>query len=124
MIYYSPHENGFYLKEIHGDNIPSDKIEITEEYHEQLLKLQQTGKQIKPNENNFPVAVDREIPPLTWDDIRIKRNFLLTESDWTVCVDSKPKPSKQDWLNYRQSLRDITTVFSSAENVVWPIIPE
>ncbi len=124
MIYYSPKEHGFYLKEIHGDNIPSDKIEITNEYHEHLLTLQQNGKQIKPNENGFPVAVDRKHEEITWDDVRKHRNFLLSESDWTVCIDSNPKPSKQEWLDYREALRNIPSLFSSPIEVIWPKLPE
>ena len=122
MIYYSSQENGFYLTEIHGDNIPSDKIEITKEYHEQLLKLQQDGKQIKPDQNGFPIAVDRKIE-ITWDDIRKHRDFLLSQSDWTVCIDSNPKPSKEAWLNYRKNLRDIPSSFDSPINVIWPDLP-
>ena len=60
---------------------------------------------------------------VTWDEIRQKRNILLKDSDWTTIPDSNPKPSKEDWLKYRQSLRDITTTFKNPQDVVWPSNP-
>jgi hypothetical protein len=63
-------------------------------------------------------------PPLTWTDIREKRNSLLVQSDWSVFPDSTPKPSREAWLDYRQELRDISTAFAKPEDVVWPTIPK
>ena len=41
--------------------------------------------------------------------LRIHRNKLLQESDWTVMPDSPLSDSKKDeWKTYRQKLRDIT----------------
>ena len=41
--------------------------------------------------------------------LRIHRNKLLQESDWTVSVDSPLSDSKQaEWKTYRQALRDLT----------------
>lgn len=36
--YYSKRMNGFYVKSIHGDNMPEDCVKITEEQHQDLLK--------------------------------------------------------------------------------------
>jgi hypothetical protein len=62
-------------------------------------------------------------PSQTWEEIRLFRDQLLSESDWTVTIDANPKPSKEAWLNYRQALRDIPQVFSTSESVVWPTKP-
>jgi hypothetical protein len=65
------------------------------------------------------------VPPApTWEQIRDQRNNLLTASDWSIMTDADPKPSKQSWLDYRQSLRDIPQNFSSPEEVLWPNKPE
>ncbi len=65
------------------------------------------------------------VPPApTWEEIRSKRDGLLKDSDWSVASDANPKPSKQSWLDYRQSLRDIPQTFSSPESVVFPNKPE
>lgn len=41
---------------------------------------------------------------------RIKRNRKLEMSDWTQVSDAPLSESeKQEWRNYRQALRDITT---------------
>ncbi len=56
-FFYSASTGGFYLKEIHGDNIPSDAKPITEERWKELLDEQSAGKQIVPDENGLPIAV-------------------------------------------------------------------
>lgn len=63
------------------------------------------------------------IPPApTWSDIRFKRDNLLKESDWVGLTDVN-LPNKQDWLDYRQALRDIPQDFANPEDVVWPSKP-
>lgn len=59
----------------------------------------------------------------TWEEIRGKRNTLLSESDWSIMEDANPKPSKQAWLDYRQALRDIPQNFTNPEDVIWPQKP-
>jgi len=59
-----------------------------------------------------------------WQEIRIKRNLLLTESDWVVTKATETKTEvPQEWLTYRQALRDITN-YPTPEEVVWPTKPE
>ena len=123
MIYYSKTTEGFYCEEIHGTNIPSDCVQITNEQHVNLLNEQSKGKQIVPDEKGFPVAIVPPTTPLTWEQIRSKRDTLLKESDWSAFPDANPKPSKEAWLAYRQALRDIPTIFKTPEEVVWPKVP-
>ena len=45
-----------------------------------------------------------------WIAVRIERNNLLSESDWTQMSDSPLSDSKKtEWATYRQSLRDLPT---------------
>jgi len=61
---------------------------------------------------------------LFWENIRSKRNYLLTESDWTQLADSPlTEEKKAEWITYRQSLRDIT-LQTDLNAIVWPTKPE
>lgn len=59
--------------------------------------------------------------------VKSKRNLLLQSSDWT---DTASAPSRfgqeiyNQWLSYRQALRDIPEQTNYPNNVVWPIAPQ
>jgi len=53
-----------------------------------------------------------------WNEVRLKRNGLLSQSDWTQLDDSRE--NKEVWALYRQELRDIPQTFSTPESVIWP----
>lgn len=54
--------------------------------------------------------------------LRLERNALLKESDWTVLPDS---PVNVDlWKAYRQSLRDIPQQESFPDEISFPEKPE
>lgn len=56
--------------------------------------------------------------------IRNKRNKLLDESDWTQMSDSPLSDSKkQEWATYRQELRDLPSLYQSANNIADVIFP-
>jgi hypothetical protein len=57
-MFYSKSTTGFYLPEIHGDNIPSDAVEITTEEHTALLEGQSQGKRIVAGEDGHPELAD------------------------------------------------------------------
>lgn len=55
------------------------------------------------------------------DEVRKKRNKLLTESDWTQLVDaSLTTKNKETWLVYRQALRNVPQQKGFPHDVVWP----
>ena len=62
-----------------------------------------------------------------WIAVRLERNNLLTESDWTQMSDSPLSDSKKtEWATYRQSLRDLPSTNSSAssyDDVTFPSKP-
>lgn len=62
---YSKSTGGFYRHDIHGENIPEDVVDITDEEHAALLEGQSQGKRIVADENGYPVLVDQL--PLTVD---------------------------------------------------------
>lgn len=56
--------------------------------------------------------------------IRMERNLLLQECDWTQCADVKmTDEKKQEWLNYRDSLRNLSEQQDFPWNIIWPEKP-
>jgi hypothetical protein len=63
-----------------------------------------------------------EVP--TWDTVRRQRDGLLMMSDWTQLADAPlDATAKQNWVNYRQSLRDLPQTFANPDDVIWPEAP-
>lgn len=61
-------------------------------------------------------------PAPTADQVRAKRNALLTASDWTQVADA---PVDQEaWATYRQELRDIPQQEGFPVDINWPAEPE
>ena len=121
MIFYSPSEKGFFHSEIH-EVMPEDKIAVTAEKHAALLAAQAEGKEIVMHNGN--VVARERASDLTWENIRSRRNRLITKSDWTQLPDnSLDDNAKNMWRTYRQALRDITETFADPNSVVWPASP-
>ena len=58
-----------------------------------------------------------------WVEVRIMRDALLAQSDWTQFQDSPLSGTNlTDWQTYRQSLRDISSQ-SNPFNLSWPAKP-
>jgi hypothetical protein len=57
-----------------------------------------------------------------WEQIRVARNQILMESDWTVLPDSPVSASIEEWKTYRQQLRNVTSQPNPFE-IVWPTQP-
>ena len=70
----------------------------------------------------FPQRI-LELPDNSWENIRAKRNYLLTSTDWTASSGCTVSPLA--WAEYRQYLRDLPQTFDGAspEEVVWPKQP-
>jgi hypothetical protein len=67
----------------------------------------------------------RPVKSLTWEDIRNSRNIELQVSDWTSLPDAPlTSAQKEQWLTYRQQLRDITKNFLTPNHVIWPTKPQ
>jgi len=70
---------------------------------------------------NMPLATAEEIRNNhLWVDIRAQRNRLLAETDWMANSDVT---MSDEWREYRQALRDITTQ-SDPNDITWPTKPE
>lgn len=61
---------------------------------------------------------------IKWQEIRNIRNDLLANSDiYIIRSVEDGTPISQDWKDYRQTLRDVTSQ-ESPYTIVWPIIPK
>lgn len=57
-------------------------------------------------------------------NVKMKRNFLLADSDWTQTLNVPFSQEKQqEWAIYRQQLRDITFQSGYPYTVIWPTAP-
>ena len=56
-----------------------------------------------------------------WEEVRVLRNQLLSECDWTQLADI-PTETKELWTSYRAQLRDITSQ-SNPFSINWPVKP-
>ena len=88
---------------------------------------------MKVVDNVYIEMTDEEVAEMqAWADeadldigrIRGERNALLAASDWTQLSDAAlGDHTPQEWAAYRQSLRDLPSVYSRVSEVVWPEDP-
>jgi hypothetical protein len=60
----------------------------------------------KPPREEFIAKVNENIPKYLLEELRVKRNKLLVESDWTQFRDVV-LADDEAWKTYRQALRDL-----------------
>lgn len=64
------------------------------------------------------------IKPVTWEDIRLTRDLLLSRSDFTQLPDAPLTEIEVDTArSYRQALRELTEVYLNPEDVIFPTKP-
>ena len=131
-MYYSKQTDGFYASEIHGDNIPPDAVEITQQQHAALLQGQSEGKVITADENGYPVLIDPPQP--TADQMaataRAERDRLIESVRWRIerhsdelALGIEPTEPLEPLLQYTQALRDVPQQAGFPETVEWPECP-
>jgi hypothetical protein len=79
----------------------------------------------KPPKDEFDEKVSKFINSINKLSLRKRRNKLLDQSDKYIVADyphATPE-KKQEWLDYRQALRDLPSVTEDPLNPVWPTIP-
>lgn len=134
-MHYSKQTGGFYSREIHGDNIPADAVEITDEEHAALLAGQAAGKVITADENGRPVLVDppAPTPEQLATSARATRDAKLTATSWLVERHREEQETGAttltdqeyaDLLAYRQALRDVPEQAGFPQSIDWPDLPD
>lgn len=127
MISYSASTRGFYSTVVHGNDIPSDAVEITEQEHAALLAGVSAGKVITVDADGHPVLADQPAPSQevvvelerTWRDARIAETDYLAMPDYPL-TDAQ----RGELYAYRQALRDWPSAgsFPTADNRPQPAI--
>jgi hypothetical protein len=79
----------------------------------------------KPPKEEFEAKLQELIDAQPLKKLRTKRNTLLAQTDYVATIDyphATPE-KKQEWLDYRQALRDLPTTTEDPANPVWPVAP-
>ena len=72
------------------------------------------------NEATYKAGIDTEAAT----SVRVERDKLIAESDWTQLADSQLSDSvKATWVTYRQALRDLPTASGFPHTMTWPTKP-
>lgn len=123
-MYYSKSTGGFYDPEIHGDSIPSDSVEITQQQYLTLLDGQSSGKTIATDSKGKPVLKDRPAP--TADELKAlckaQARQLLVATDFSELPSVRASISNAAAFDaYRSTVRKIFLTPVSAPT--WPTAP-
>jgi len=80
----------------------------------------------KPPRDNFEEELQELSVKKRWKELRKERNRRLAKTDYLFTSDyPHPTPEKkQEWLDYRQALRDLPSTTEDPANPVWPTPPE
>lgn len=77
-MHYSPSTGGFYTRDIHGENIPDDAVEVTKSEHAALLAGQSAGKRIAARSDGRPELQD---PPAPTFDALVAANTAAIQRE-------------------------------------------
>jgi hypothetical protein len=99
---YSAQTNGFYDVEIHGDSMPADVVEITDERYYFLLDGQSHGKLIAASSDGIPVLQDRPMP--TQEELILiaqnnRKAAYIAEADPLFFKAQRGEVEQQVWLD-------------------------
>ena len=105
-MFASKTTRGFYDAAVHGENMPADVVEITNEEHSALLEGQSQGKLIDFDEAGYPF-LDEPPPPApdTLEQVQAKRQAayvaesdpLKNEAEYNAII-SGTEPDYSAWL--------------------------
>lgn len=130
-MFYSKSRSGFYSHDIHGENIPEDSVEITDEEYSALMQGQMEGMIITANEDGFPSLISP--PPPTPEELlqqaTTKKSILISEASAAIApladakaggyIDDEDIPRLDEWQRYRYQLTKVDT-----STPQWPEKPE
>lgn len=93
------------------------------EYGEQTYESIKWREGSRPSKAKVETLAKEMAENAAMDDLRFRRNGLLSASDWTQAADA-PVDAKT-WAAYRQALRDLpATIKDPTQPVDWPTPPE
>ena len=80
----------------------------------------------KPPKEEFEAKLQELVDGQPLVELRTKRNTVLDQSDKYATIDypHATVAKQQEWLDYRQALRDLPSVTEDPLNPVWPTPPQ
>ena len=99
----------------------TDRVDVATGKRIEVVVPEKPGEHYNydPNSNSWVPDPDR-----AWGAVRFLRDQKIKATDWVILRAADTGiPAPEVWLNYRQSLRDITEQ-KSPFNIVWPTPPE
>lgn len=119
QYYFSIQTNGFYVDEVHGQNMPEDKIEISEQQWHEYLQALSNDKQLILDKTNTLILIDKPSPKIDYYQIAQKllraTDHFKVDDEWCLLTTRQ----QQDLNNYRALLREV-----NQGSVSLPPIPE
>jgi hypothetical protein len=82
----------------------------------------QWNLEIIPLDTEPALEFNSDPEPITWEQIRSERNYLLSQTDWIFAPDVILK-NKEAWITYRQALRNIPQTYTEVTAIIWPVAP-
>jgi hypothetical protein len=80
--------------------------------------------QTKPSYEEFKEVYDNVVHIIIpFENLRVKRNELLKDTDWTQTNDIGLE-NEVEWEVYRQALRDLPSTTEDPETPIWPEQPQ
>jgi len=80
--------------------------------------------QTKPSYEEFKEVYDNVVHIIIpFENLRVKRNELLKDTDWTQTNDIGLE-NEEEWVAYRQALRDLPSITEDPETPIWPEPPQ
>ena len=80
--------------------------------------------QTKPPYEEFKKVYDNVVHIIIpFENLRVKRNELLKDMDWTQTNDLGLE-NEEEWVAYRQALRDLPSITEDPETPIWPEPPQ
>lgn len=126
MIYYNKQNNGFYNSEL--NEIPANSIEITQEYHAELLQKQSIGLIIQPDKNGYPITVERVLTAIAINES--KKQLLIKECNEKIAIlqdiidlDMQESNEEEQLKQLKKYRILLTRVDTSDINAVFPEQP-
>ncbi|HYG45601.1 MAG TPA: tail fiber assembly protein [Bordetella sp.] len=136
-VFYSKSSNGFYVPEIHGDDMPEDAVLLQrgEIEHAELLAGTTIGQLIVADEHGYPTLQDR--PAETDEALRLhalaQRDVFLAEAGIRIAplqdaidvgeATAEEEASLTMWKRYRVALNRIEQVPGFPREFAWPEMP-
>ena len=105
-MWYDSNTKGFYPSQNYLGVDFSQSVEITMEEHQDLLNAQSAGKLILPDENGYPIAVDR--PPLTLPELKVAKKAQINgafEQTMSMITSGYPQDEIASWGKQEQEAR-------------------